>query len=66
MKAAIASAFFLIGIGLAVGGCVAEERVVVARPARCRNAVWVAGGYGPRGRWHPGHWRCGRRVIVVE
>jgi hypothetical protein len=66
MKSAIASAFFLAGIGLAVGGCVAQERVVVARPARCRGAVWVAGGYGSRGRWHPGRWHCGGRVVIVQ
>lgn len=66
MKSAIASAFFLLGLVLSVGGCVVHERAVVARPVRCRDAVWVASGYGPRGRWHPGRWRCGGRVIIVE
>jgi len=47
-------------------GCV-EERPVVVRPAPpCRGAAWIEGHYGPRGRWHPGHWRCPRRVEVVE
>ncbi len=66
MKVAILSAFLLVGVGLGVSGCVVHERAAVARPGRCRDAVWVAGGYGPRGRWHPGRWRCGGRVIIVE
>jgi hypothetical protein len=50
----------------ALSGCVVEERTY-ARPApRCREAVWVEGHYGPRGGWHPGHWRCPGVVEVVE
>ncbi len=50
---------------LTLAGCIVEERP--ARPApQCRGAVWVEGHYGPRGAWHPGHWRCGGVVEVVE
>ena len=36
-------------------GCIVRE----VRPARpCANAVWVEGHYGPRGAWHPAHWKC--------
>jgi len=57
---------FLLLAGLSLGGCVVRERTVVARPVPCRHAVWVEGRYGARGYWHPGHWRCGRRVVVVD
>jgi hypothetical protein len=54
-------------LALVLGGCVVEERTVVARPGPpCRSAVWVEGHYGPRGRWHHGHWRCPGVVEVVE
>lgn len=49
----------------AFSGCVVEERGY-ARPAPCRGAAWVEGHYGPRGAWHPGHWRCPGVVEVVE
>ncbi len=50
-----------------LSGCVVEERPAVVRPAApCRGAVWVEGHHGPRGRWHPGHWRCPGVVEVVE
>ncbi len=50
----------------ALAGCIVEERTA-ARPApACRGAVWVEGHYGPRGAWHPGHWRCPGVVEVVE
>ena len=49
---------------VAFSGCVVEERTS-ARPAPCRGAVWVEGHYGPRGAWHPGHWRC-PGVIEIE
>jgi hypothetical protein len=45
-----------------LGGCVVRE---VRGPA-CAGGVWIAGHYGPRGRWHPGHWRCAGVVEVVE
>ena len=44
---------------LTSSGCVVavtERRP--APPERCVDAVWIAGHYGPRGHWHPGHWRC--------
>jgi hypothetical protein len=46
-------------------GCVVEERPV-RHPRPCAGGVWVAGHYGPRGHWHPGHWRCPGVVEVVE
>lgn len=54
-------------VALSLAGCVVEERVVVARPARpCPAGAWIEGHYGLRGRWHPGHWRCPNVVEVVE
>ena len=50
----------------ALSGCVVEERSYAAPPPRCRGAAWVDGHYGPRGAWHPGHWRCPGVVEVVE
>ncbi len=47
----------LLGLSLFTG-CVVEERRVVRGPAPCAGGVWVAGHYGPGGRWHPAHWRC--------
>jgi hypothetical protein len=66
----------LLWLGLAVilmaGGvgtsCVVREERVVARPGPyppCPGGVWIQGHYGPRGRWHPAHWRC-PGVIEVE
>jgi hypothetical protein len=50
-----------------IAGCVVEERAVVERPRRpCPAGAWVEGHYGPRGRWHPGHWRCPGVIEVVE
>jgi hypothetical protein len=49
---------------VALSGCVVEARP--APPGRCPGGVWVAGHYGPHGRWHPGHWRCPGVVEVVE
>ena len=60
-------ALSLSAMALVLSGCVVRERVVVARPAPpCPGAVWMEGHYGPRGRWHPGHWRCTGVVEVVE
>jgi hypothetical protein len=53
----------LIGSALSVG-CVVEEPGYRARP--CAGGVWIRGHYGPRGRWHPGHWRCPGIVEVIE
>ncbi|HEX3695407.1 MAG TPA: hypothetical protein VH374_08450 [Polyangia bacterium] len=51
----------------AISGCVVRERVV-ARPERppCRGGVLIEGHRGPRGRWHPAHWRCPGVVEEVE
>jgi hypothetical protein len=60
-------ALWLSAMALVLSGCVVRERVVVVRPAPpCPGAVWMEGHYGPRGRWHPGHWRCTEGVEVVE
>lgn len=48
----------------ALSGCVVEARP--GPPGRCPGGYWVAGHYGPHGRWHPGHWRCPGVVEVVE
>jgi hypothetical protein len=59
-----------VGAALAfvsLSGCIVEERPYVARPAPpCPGAMWVGGHYGPRGRWHYGHWRCPGVVEVIE
>jgi hypothetical protein len=47
----------------AVAGCAVEAR---PPPPRCPGGMWVSGHYGPRGRWHPGHWRCPGAVEVIE
>jgi hypothetical protein len=52
-------------VALSLSGCIVEERTAAPAP-RCRGAVWVEGHYGPRGAWHPGHWRCPGVVEVVE
>jgi hypothetical protein len=56
----------LIALGVAPLACVSEERVVVRSGAPCVGGVWVEGHYGPRGGWHPGHWRCPAVVEVVD
>ncbi|HXX66019.1 MAG TPA: hypothetical protein VEK07_02495 [Polyangiaceae bacterium] len=54
-----------VGLALfALSGCVVEARP--APPPRCPGGEWIAGHYGPHGRWHPGHWRCPGVVEVVE
>jgi len=52
---------------LPVGSTACAERVVVVEhPRGCPGGVWIEGHRGPRGRWHPGHWRCPGVVEVVE
>jgi hypothetical protein len=55
---------------IALSGCVVHEREVVRAPPRCPGGVWIEGHYGPRGYWHPGHWRCPgvveEEVVVVH
>ena len=50
----------------AVAGCIVEERPVVHRGPPCPGAMWIGGHHGPRGYWHPAHWRCPGVVEVVE
>jgi len=51
---------------LTTAGCVVrEERVVRPGPRPCPAGVWIEGHRGPRGRWHPAHWRC-PGVIEVD
>jgi len=51
---------------LTTGGCVVrEEPVVRPGPRPCPAGVWIEGHRGPRGRWHPAHWRC-PGVIEVD
>ena len=45
-------------------GCIVHEREYAV--GRCRGGIWIAGHRGPRGVWHPGHWRCPGVVEVVE
>jgi len=53
-------------VAVSLCGCVVEERGYGRPPPPCRGAFWVEGHYGPRGYWHPGHWRCPGVVEVVE
>lgn len=62
----------LLGLGVlgallatSLSACVVREERV-ARPGYCAGGIWVEGHYGPRGRWHPGHWRCPGVVERVE
>jgi hypothetical protein len=55
-----------LGVGIVLGllgstGCVVavQERRPPPPYGYCANWVWIPGHYGPMGRWHPGHWRCG-------
>jgi hypothetical protein len=69
MRIALVASFLGV-VELGLSGCVVEERTVARPVAPCRQAVWVAGGYGAHGHHHPGHWRCGyphrHRIVVVE
>ncbi|HEY7374427.1 MAG TPA: hypothetical protein VIF57_19845 [Polyangia bacterium] len=58
-------ALALVVGGTAASGCVVREQRVATGP-RCRGAVWIDGHHGPRGRWHPGHWRCPGVVERIE
>jgi hypothetical protein len=54
--------------GAASSGCMVRERTVARTgPGGCPGGgVFIEGHYGPRGRWHPGHWRCHGVVERVE
>ena len=55
-KLLLALGFFVAGIGIVTPACVVRETRVARHD--CAGGVWIDGHYGPRGRWHPGHWRC--------
>jgi hypothetical protein len=58
----------MLTAGGAGAGCVVREQRV-ARPGYphgCAGGVFVEGHYGPRGRWHPGHWRCPGVIERIE
>jgi hypothetical protein len=48
-------------LGTITSGCY----VTPVREDHCRGGYWVEGHYGPRGRWHGGHWRC-PGIIEIE
>lgn len=50
----------VVALGLFADGC-----YVRTVPGHCPGGVWIEGHYGPRGRWHRGHWRC-PGVIEIE
>jgi len=52
----------LVALGLSQLSCYVRE----TRPGGCPGGVWVEGHYGPRGRWHPAHWRCPGHPAVIE
>jgi hypothetical protein len=65
----VVAALGLLATLSAVGasGCMVREQRYAARPGpACRGGYWVEGHYGPRGRWHPAHWRCPGVVERVE
>ena len=66
MRALLSIALMSVFVSLASSGCVVrEERVVRPGPPPCPGAIWIEGHRGPRGRWHPAHWRC-PGIIEVE
>ena len=56
----------LVAVLLSSLGSVSSCYVRETRPGGCPGGVWVEGHYGPRGRWHPAHWRCPGRPAVIE
>jgi hypothetical protein len=34
-------------------------------PPRCEEARWVHGHHDRYGDWHPGHYQCRRRGVIV-
>ena len=59
-------ALVLVSSLLGLASCVVREDRRVARPGACPGGVWIEGHYGPRGRWHPPHWRCPGHREVIE
>jgi hypothetical protein len=54
----------MLGLAIALGAA-AQGCYVGPAPGHCPGGYWVEGHYGPRGRWHPGHWRC-PGVVEIE
>jgi hypothetical protein len=65
-KRLILAGLLFLSVGTGLSGCVVRERTVAARPGTCPGGYWIEGHYGPRGRWHPGHWRCPGVVERIE
>ncbi len=55
----------MLGLAVTLGTAAEGCYVGPAHPGHCPGGYWVEGHYGPRGRWHPGHWRC-PGVVEVE
>jgi hypothetical protein len=66
LKRLLLAGVMLVSSAGAISGCVVRERTVASRPGRCPGGYWVEGHHGPRGRWHPGHWRCPGVVERIE
>jgi len=65
MRLILAGLLFL-SAATGLSSCVVRERAVATGPGRCPGGAWIEGHYGPRGRWHPGHWRCPGVVERIE
>jgi hypothetical protein len=57
----IFSSLGVLAVLVGLPGCIVrvDERRPPPPAGYCAGWVWVQGHYGPYGRWHPGHWRCG-------
>lgn len=64
VKVAMRRMFAVFALVFALG-TVGAGCYVAPGPGHCPGGYWVEGHYGPRGRWHPGHWRC-PGVIEIE
>jgi hypothetical protein len=53
----------VLGVAVALG-LIADGCYVRTVPGHCPGGVWIEGHYGPRGRWHRGHWRCPGAIEV--
>jgi len=58
--------FLTLMVSVVPGCVVREERVGRPGPPACRGGFWIEGHYGPRHRWHPGHWRCPGVIERIE
>lgn len=54
-----------LGLAMMLGATMSACYVGPVRGDHCRGGYWVQGHYGPRGRWHPAHWRC-PGIIEIE